>query len=180
MAPVPSLAPTLLSLRSIGGGSPWERAFPFLSAMPSPVQDRQNSKSAAPMMKTKTNQLGSTPKAFVALLLALELGLTSLPASAGGKNQNGGGGGGGGGTPKLATEARVTGYVTAIDYVNHTITIGASYYGFGILKVDANTRISFDNVNCTFEELAVGDWVEARYDYTTRTATKLSASGFPS
>ena len=97
-----------------------------------------------------------------------------------GRRFGGGGGGGGGGTPKLATEARVTGYVTAIDYVNHTITIGASYYGFGLLKVDANTKISFDNVNCTFEELAVGDWVEARYDYTTRTATKLSASGVQS
>ena len=132
-------------------------------------------------MKTKPNILVSTPKAIVTLLVGLHLGIASLPAAASGKNQNGGGGGGGGGgTPKLATEARVTGYVTAIDYVNHTITIGASYYGFGLLKVDANTKISFDNVNCTFEELAVGDWVEARYDYTTRTATTLSASGVQS
>lgn len=109
-------------------------------------------------------------KAALALLLGLSLGITAVPVYA-----KGGSGGGGGSTATF--EARVTGYVTAIDYVNHTITVGASYYGSGNLKVDANTKISFNNVNCTFEALKLGDWVEARYDFTTKVATKLSASG---
>lgn len=70
--------------------------------------------------------------------------------------------------------ARVTGYVTAIDYVNGTITVGASYYGSGVLKVDDSTNISMDNLSCDFTDIEVGDWMEARYDWVSKTAVKLS------
>ncbi|MCC7375294.1 MAG: hypothetical protein IT581_11630 [Verrucomicrobiales bacterium] len=103
----------------------------------------------------------------IALTLIVTASSPSVSA-AGGKT--------GGGSTKTV-EARVTGYVTAIDYTARTITIGASYYGSGNLKVDSNTKISLNNVNCAFEDLALGTWVEARYDFTTRIATKLSATG---
>ncbi len=127
-------------------------------------------------MKKQGSPIVSTSKSILALLAGISLGIASLPATASGKNGGGSGGGGGGGG-SIAVVGRVTGYVTAIDYVNGTITIGASYYGNGILKVDDSTKISFNNVNCSFEDLALGDWIEARYDYTTRIATKLSGSG---
>jgi hypothetical protein len=91
---------------------------------------------------------------------------------------SGGSGGSGGGSNKPA-EARVTGYVTAIDYQNCTITVGASYYGTGILKVTSDTNISFDNVNCDLTSIKLGDWMEARYDYSTHNATKLAGSSVP-
>ncbi|MCC6232624.1 MAG: hypothetical protein IT580_08265 [Verrucomicrobiales bacterium] len=126
------------------------------------------------------NQQGQNSGSFNRNLLALALGLgvalSGVSAVAAGKNGGGGSGGGGGGSVKVS-EGRVTGYVTAIDYVNKTITIGASYYGSGVLKVDSNTKISMNTVNCTFEDLKLGDWIEARYDFSTRTATKLSGTG---
>lgn len=97
------------------------------------------------------------------------------------------GGAGGGGSkataPAKVKESRVTGYVTAIDYVNSSVQIGDSYYGSGLLYVDSNTAISLDNVSCSFVDLQMGDWVEARYLFvkdpvtgaTIRLATKLSA-----
>lgn len=115
-------------------------------------------------------------KASLALLLAVTVGLTSNIANAAGKN--GGGGSGGGGSVKTY-EARVTGYVTAIDYVNSTITVGASYYGSGKLNVTSSTDISLDNSSCSFDALTLGTWVEARYDYATKNATKLSATSVP-
>lgn len=81
--------------------------------------------------------------------------------------------GGGGSTPKLV-ESRVTGYATAIDYSAGTITVGASYYGSGALHVTSSTSISINNVNAEFSEIKLGDWVEARFYYTTKEATKLS------
>lgn len=131
-------------------------------------------------MKNQGNPIVSTSKSILALLAGISLGIASLPATASGKNgggSGGGSGGGGGGGSTATFTARVTGYVTAIDYVSRTITIGASYYGSGALKVDDNTQISLNNVSCSFEELTLGDWIEARYDYTTRIATKLSGSG---
>lgn len=82
------------------------------------------------------------------------------------------GGAGGGSTKPL--EIRVTGYVTAIDYARSTITVGASYYGTGVLNVTSNTKISLNNVNCNFREIQLGDFAEARYDYYTKNANKLS------
>jgi hypothetical protein len=114
--------------------------------------------------------------AAFALLLAAVIGLGTNLANAAGSNS--GGGGGGGGSVKTY-EARVTGYITAIDYVNSTLTVGASYYGSGQLKVDAKTNISIDAVNCSFDTLKLGDWCEARYDWTSKTATKLSCTSVP-
>lgn len=102
-------------------------------------------------------------------------------AQAAGRNSStasGGGGGGGGGSvkaPKVA-ESRVTGYITAIDYANHTLVIGASYYGSGSLRVGASTKVSLNTINATFADLKQGDWCEARYDWTTKLATKLSVT----
>ena len=125
------------------------------------------------------NQIG-TIRPLNRSLLALSLGVSLLATGAnamasGGSKSGGGGGGGGGGSVKVA-ESRVTGYVTAIDYLNKTITIGASYYGSGVLKVDSSTKISMNTVNCAFEDLKVGDWIEARYVFSTKLATKLSGT----
>lgn len=106
----------------------------------------------------------------VALVLVATATSPSVVAAGGSKS------GGGGGSTKTV-EARVTGYVTAIDATLRTITIGASYYGSGALKVSELTKISWNNVTCTFEDLKLGMWVEARYDFATKVATKLSGSG---
>lgn len=102
--------------------------------------------------------------------LCASLSVVSVPSIA-----SGGGNGGGGSTKPL--EIRVTGYVTAIDYVNSTITIGASYYGSGSLKVSSSTSVSLNNVSCDFSAIQIGDWAEARYEYYTKVATKLSCTG---
>lgn len=117
------------------------------------------------------NYFTKIAKLALALTLGLSLGFNALPAFA--KGGTGGGGGGGG---SVVAESRVTGYVTAINYVNKTITIGASYYGSGALKVDSNTKISMDNVSCDFEAIKLGDWIEARYVFSTKIATKLSGT----
>lgn len=99
-------------------------------------------------------------------------------AQAAGRNSSTASGGGGGGSvkaPKVA-ESRVTGYITAIDYVNHTLVVGASYYGSGSLRVDSSTKVSLNNLNGSFADLKQGDWCEARYDWTTKLATKLSVT----
>lgn len=83
------------------------------------------------------------------------------------------GGSGGGGTPK-PFEARVTGYIMAIDYTNGVIQVGQSYYGAGALKITSATKISIDNNTGTLEGLKVGDWAECRYEYYTKVATKVS------
>lgn len=88
----------------------------------------------------------------------------------------GGSGGGGGGGGSVTTTSRVTGYVTAIDHEAGTISIGASYYGSGALKVTNNTKIQLNLESTDFDELQLGDWVEARYDFATKTATKLDAT----
>ena len=82
---------------------------------------------------------------------------------------------GGGSTPKVV-ESRVTGYATAIDYSTGTITVGASYYGSGALHVTSSTSISVNNVNAEFSDIKLGDWVEARFIYSTKEATKLSVT----
>lgn len=112
-------------------------------------------------------------KRFSWVFLALALvALPSVISAAGGSG--GGGGGGGGGTKTF--EARVTGYITAIDYANGTVIVGQSYYGSGALKVDSSTKISIDTANGSLEELKLNDWAECRYDYTTKVATKISVT----
>lgn len=120
--------------------------------------------------------MNNMSKGFVASLVRGICVALTLIVTASSPSVSAAGGKSGGGSTKTV-EARVTGYVTAIDYTARTLTIGASYYGSGNLKVDSNTKISLNNVNCAFEDLALGTWVEARYDFTTRIATKLSATG---
>jgi hypothetical protein len=114
-------------------------------------------------MKTIPSLRGLCLSAAVALSVVFAPSLAS--AAGGGSNTN---------KTVKTYEARVTGYVTAIDYVNGTITVGASYYGSGMLKVSTSTNISMDNVSCDFADIALGDWMEARYDWVSKTATKLS------
>ena len=107
-------------------------------------------------------------KRFSWVLLALAV--VAMPTIV---NARGGSGGGGGGTPK-PVEARVTGYIMAIDYTNGVIQVGQSYYGSGALKITSATKISIDNNSGSLEELQVGDWAECRYDPYTKIATKVS------
>ena len=127
-------------------------------------------------MKQQINNKRSLLKIGMALLLTVGLFQANPTAQASGGSNSGGGGGGG---STKVYEARVTGYVTAIDYVNSTITVGASYYGSGALKVTSSTSISYNNVNCDLSGIQLGDWVEARYEYASKNATKLTASGLP-
>lgn len=118
---------------------------------------------------------------LLAASAALALGVLTLgfsPNTASAKGGSGGGGGAGGGGVKTV-EARVTGYVTAIDYVNKTVQIGASYYGSGLLNVTSSTDISLDNNSCDLDTIQLGQWCEARYDFATRNATKLSVTSVP-
>lgn len=110
--------------------------------------------------------------AFVTLLLAFVAFTPSTVQAAGG----GGGGKSGGGGATTIVESRVTGYITAIDYTNQTLTVGASYYGSGKLLVTSATKISLDNLNCSMNQIKLGDWAEARYNWTTKEATKLSVT----
>jgi hypothetical protein len=103
----------------------------------------------------------------IMLALAAGVSIAATPARA-----FSGGTGGGGSTKPL--EIRVTGYITAIDYENGLIVVGASYYGTGTLHVTSSTKISLDNVNASFGDLQVGDFCEARYDYYTHAANKLA------
>ncbi|WP_414660105.1 hypothetical protein [Horticoccus sp. 23ND18S-11] len=123
-------------------------------------------------MKNNTNSRASFLKTTLALLLAVSF-VGSMPTMVNAK-----GGAGGGGSVKVV-ESRVTGYVTAIDYVNSKIQIGASYYGSGLLNVTSSTDISLDNSACDFSAITLGTWVEARYDYATKNATKLSCTSVP-
>lgn len=125
----------------------------------------------------KNNRKASSLLTVLAALI-VTASVSFMPATATAAGGSGGGGGGGGSVKTY--EARVTGYITAIDYVNSTLTVGASYYGSGKLKVDANTKISIDLVNCSFDTLKLGDWAEARYDWVSKTATKLSCISVPS
>ena len=112
--------------------------------------------------------------AFVTLLLAFaSLTPSSVQAAGGG---GGGGGKSAGGGATTIVESRVTGYITAIDYVNQTLTVGASYYGSGKLLVTSATKISLNNVNCSMNQIKLGDWAEARYNWATKEATKLSVT----
>ena len=124
-------------------------------------------------MKTLVKSSASLLTTLLTLLVALSI-TTPTRSFAAGKSKGGGGGGGG----STVVEARVTGYVTAIDYANSTLSIGASYYGSGALRITSATKISLDNLNCSLEQIQLGNWVEARYVYssTAKLATKLSAS----
>ena len=112
----------------------------------------------------RVSQLASTLTLLAALAVALPNGALAK------------GGSGGGGTPKApkVVESRVTGYVTAIDYSAGTISIGASYYGSGALKVTEDTSYSFLSSSSSFIDIKVGDWAEARYVWSTKEATKIS------
>lgn len=123
-------------------------------------------------MHSSTN--GRLVKLTSILTLATALTMVSSTAvfAAGGSNS---GGGGGGGSTKVV-EAVVNGYVTAIDHSAGTISIGASYYGSGVLKVTSSTKISVNTSNGSFSAIKVGDWAEARYLWSTREATKISVT----
>ncbi len=112
----------------------------------------------------RVSQLASTLTLLAALAVALPNGALA---------KGGSGGGGGGSTPKVV-ESVVTGYVTAIDYSAGTISIGASYYGSGVLKVTSATKYSFLTSSGGFTDIKVGDWAEARYVWSTKEATKIS------
>lgn len=122
---------------------------------------------------------------LLTLLAAIALAQPAGVSAKGGAGGGGNGGGGGGSTKPV--ESRVTGYVTFLDYDSELITIGASYYGTGSLVITPDTDISLDNVNCSLDDLALGDWVEARYVFAldpatglyVRVATKLSATSLP-
>jgi len=85
-------------------------------------------------------------------------------------------GGVSGGGSVAVTDSRVTGYATAVDYAAGTISVGASYYGSGILKVTSSTKIQLNRESVTFNQIKVGDWVEARYNFTTKVASKLEVT----
>ena len=48
--------------------------------------------------------------------------------------------------------------------------------GSGKLLVTSATKISLNNVNCSMNQIKLGDWAEARYNWTTKEATKLSVT----
>ncbi len=84
---------------------------------------------------------------------------------------NGGGGGGGGNATY-----RITGTVTAIDTVASTITIGASYYNSGVVKVTSATKVVRNLVNTTATSIQLGDYAEADV-YFSREAKKIQVTG---
>lgn len=110
--------------------------------------------------------------ACMAAFLAIAGGAVLAPESSLAAGANTGGAGGGGSVKTY--EARVTGYITAIDPVNQTVQIGASYYGSGQLKVTSDTKISVGASNGSFSDLKVGQWAEARYDWASKVANKIS------
>ena len=114
--------------------------------------------------------------ALSTLLLAFIFAAPPTAQAAGRNSSTASGGGGGSVKAPKVVESRVTGYITAIDSVNHTLVVGASYYGSGSLRVDSSTQVSLNNLNGSFADLKQGDWCEARYDWTTKLATKLSVT----
>jgi hypothetical protein len=126
-------------------------------------------------------------KAQLISLLAASVAVFALMAISQPMTASAKGGSGGGGGSAKPVESRVTGYATSVDYDRSHISIGASYYGSGSLLVTPDTSISMDNVNCSLDELQLGDWVEARFvrvlDASTgvyvNVATKLSAVSVP-
>jgi hypothetical protein len=72
--------------------------------------------------------------------------------------------------------AIVKGKATAIDFANKRISIGASYYGSGVLTVNSATKIRLNGVQVPFTSLKVGDFCECRYDPATRIAGKIEAT----
>ena len=118
-------------------------------------------------------------KRFGVAVLVAAMAVSMIPSvvdAAGGSSS--GGGGGGGGSVAKTLELRVTGYVTGIDYSTGIITVGQSYYGSGTLSVTTSSKIWLDAVNCTLDDIVVGDWAEVRYDYYSRTVNKMSAISF--
>lgn len=109
------------------------------------------------------------------LTTRLALAALVLTASTALWAKGGSGGGGSVDAPKVV-ESRVTGYVTAISHSAGTLTVGASYYGSGQLKVTSATKFSFLSGSGGFTEVKLGDWVEARYIFSTKEATKISVT----
>lgn len=105
--------------------------------------------------------------------VVLALALVALPTVVDAAGGSGGGGGGGGSTN---TTARIVGYCTGIDYVNNRILIGQLYYGSGAFAVDSNTKVTINQNNATFADVQLNDYCEVRYDYVTRTATKIAVT----
>lgn len=107
--------------------------------------------------------------------LLLLLTLLASPVAVHARGGSGGGGGGGGGA-KLPSNARVAGYITAIDFANKRISVGQSYYGSGVLQIVSQTKVDVNAVNATFEDLRVGDFAEVKYDSATRIAAQVEAT----
>lgn len=105
--------------------------------------------------------------ALAVTVLGLAFGGDAARASGG----SGGGGSGGGSTYVLQ------GYITDLDPVASTVTIGTSYYNVGIAVITADTRVTRNGVNCTADALELGDFASVRVSYATRTATKIEAVG---
>lgn len=110
------------------------------------------------------------------LMARLTLAALVLTAPAALLAKGGSGGGGGAVDVPRVVESRVTGYVTAINHSAGTLTVGASYYGSGQLKVTSATKFSFLTGSGGFANVKLGDWVEARYLFSTKEATKISVT----
>jgi len=110
------------------------------------------------------------------LMARLTLAALVLAAPAAVLAKGGGGGGGGAVDVTKVVESRVTGYVTAINHGAGTLTEGASYYGSGQLKVTSATKFSFLTSSGGFTDVKLGDWVEARYLFSAKEATKISVT----
>lgn len=85
------------------------------------------------------------------------------------------GGNGGGGNSTI----RITGFVTAIDPVAHTVTFGTSYYSTGTVKVTSSTKVVRNTVNSTAADIRLGDYGQADVTYPGYEAKKIEVTGTP-
>jgi hypothetical protein len=77
-------------------------------------------------------------------------------------------------------QAEVEGKVTAVDATAHTISIAPEHGGADIaLHTDSSTRISRNGAAATLADIKVGDVAGARYDATTKLASRIDARTAP-
>jgi hypothetical protein len=77
-------------------------------------------------------------------------------------------------------QAEVEGKVTAVDATAHTISIAPEHGGADVaLHTDSSTRISRNGAVATLADIKVGDVAEARYDATTKLASRIEARNAP-
>jgi hypothetical protein len=108
--------------------------------------------------------------ALAVTVFALALAGGTVLAS-GGSGGSGGGGGGGGSTYVLQ------GYISDLDPIHSTLTIGTSYYNIGTAIITGDTRVTRNGVNCTANDLELGDFASVRVNFATGVATKIEAVG---